>query len=53
MTGVVWDDETMYALLMPYVRTEKQGVGKAYGGRMDWVPDLDESDSSDGSESFT
>jgi len=50
MTGVVWDDETIYALLKPYVGTEKKGIGKAYGGRIDWVPDLDESDSDEPSD---
>jgi len=45
MTGVVWDNEAMHALLKPYVGTEKTGAGKAYGGRIDWVPDLDEPDS--------
>ncbi len=54
MTGVVWDDEVMCRLLKAFVGTEKEGIGKAYGGRFDWVPDSDESDSgsSDGSLTY-
>ena len=42
----------MQGRLERYVAAEEAGTGKAYAdGRVDWVPDLDESDSDD--ESFT
>jgi hypothetical protein len=45
MTGIVWEDEVMNRRLKAYVGTEKKGIGMAYDGRIDSVPDSDDSDS--------
>ncbi|KAF8338464.1 hypothetical protein F5887DRAFT_514377 [Amanita rubescens] len=49
MNRVLWSNEMVQALLECYVAEEEAGTGKAYGGRVDWVPDADESDSDEGS----
>jgi aminoglycoside phosphotransferase (APT) family kinase protein len=44
-----WSNEMILDRLEYYVAEEEAGTGKAYGGRVDWVPDADESDSEEGS----
>jgi len=45
----LWSNKMMQGRLERYVATEEAGTGKAYGGRLDWVPDPDDSDSDEGS----
>ena len=47
MNRVLWSNEMIQTYLECYV-AEEAGTGKAYGGRVDWVPYSDASDSDDG-----
>ena len=49
MISVLWSNEMIHAHLECYMAEEEAGTGKAYRGRVDWVPDADESDSDEGS----
>jgi hypothetical protein len=51
MNKVLWSNGMIKDHLECYVAEEEAGTGKAYGGRLDWVPDPDESDSGEGSSS--
>ena len=58
MNKIFWSDKMLQGRLKCYVAAEEAGTGKAYAdGRVDWIPDADESDSDDGnnltSETFT
>ncbi|KAF8337712.1 kinase-like domain-containing protein [Amanita rubescens] len=49
MNRILWSNKMMQGRLERYVATEEAGTGKAYAdGRVDWVPDSDESDSDEG-----
>ena len=48
MNRVLWSNELIQTYLECYVAEEEAGTGKAYGGRVDWVPDSDASHSDDG-----
>ncbi|KIL68648.1 hypothetical protein M378DRAFT_8688 [Amanita muscaria Koide BX008] len=45
MNKILWTNGMMKGILECYVAEEEAGTGKAYDGRVDWVPDPDESDS--------
>ncbi|KAM6500814.1 Protein kinase-like domain containing protein [Amanita muscaria] len=45
MNKILWTNGMMKGILECYVAEEEAGTGKAYDGRVDWVPDSDGSDS--------
>jgi len=58
MNKIFWSYKMLQGRLKRYVAAEEAGTGKAYAdGRVDWIPDADESDSDEGnsltSEKFT
>ena len=45
MNKILWTNGMMKGILESYLAEEEAGTGKAYDGRVDWVPDSEESDS--------